>query len=166
MIIKHRYMYTYEYIYYFEQDEHIWWSLMFLSQLIWNDLWHEVQMVVFFCDFGCRQWHTIGISCTIGGCGVREAPRFGKWHSSPMTRQVIRCVRIDGLSKLQLVGLTPRHNATALAIAKIPQSIPFDCCVTSSHSRCKMSPSVTYVMWYNCSFSLCDGRGMGWRSES
>ena len=35
-------------------------------------------MVVFFCDFGCRQWHTIGISCTIGGCGVREAPRFGK----------------------------------------------------------------------------------------
>ena len=53
----------------------------------------------------------------------------------------IRCEHIDGLSKLQLVGLTPRHNATALAIAKIPQSIPFDCCVTSSHSRCKMSPS-------------------------
>ena len=30
-------------------------------------------MVVFFCDFGCRQWHTIGIACTIGGCGVHEA---------------------------------------------------------------------------------------------
>ena len=44
----------------------VWWSLMFLSQLIWNYLWHEVQMVVFFCDFGCRQWHTMGISCTIG----------------------------------------------------------------------------------------------------
>ena len=37
-------------------------------------------MVVFFCDLVVGSgilWVYI-VSCTIGGCGVREAPRFGK----------------------------------------------------------------------------------------
>ena len=32
-------MYTYECIYYIVQGEQIWWSIRFLSWLIWNDLW-------------------------------------------------------------------------------------------------------------------------------
>ena len=40
---------------------------MFVSQLIWRDLWHEVQMMIIFWLTGCRQWSIRDISCTIGG---------------------------------------------------------------------------------------------------